>query len=84
MNIETAVINNKSTIKHFKNEFDVDERKRILIASAETIILQCQSQSADDILNIIYENVDNMLHCTAIPKERKVPPHNYKMKECYV
>ena len=66
----------------FKNDFDVEEGKHFLTASADTIISQCQSQTPDFIVNIIYENVDNMLHCTAKPKERKVPPHNDKMKEC--
>ena len=75
---------NLSTITCFKKCFDLKKSERILMENAHNIMLTCQYQSSDRILDVINTHIDGMLNATSIRKERSVKVSDNCMNECDV
>ena len=81
LNEETVVVNQPS-VKCFKNNFDMDKGKKILLEKSDTILFKCQNQSVDTMLDVLNENIEEMLEVANVPKTKKAIIVNNSMSEC--
>ena len=51
----------KPIVKSYKNKFDEVEGEKFLLENTNAILFECENQSADRMVDIIYENINDML-----------------------